>query len=74
MFTEEGAPIVKYYPSNLTLKMHNTKLPMRFFLTTFQKRNKTRKDVCMKVKRKNCKGKTLKKQELSIKVFIFSQN
>lgn len=36
MFTEEGNTI----PSNLTLKIHDTKPPCKLFLAVFQKINK----------------------------------
>lgn len=45
MFTEEDASVVKYCPSNFTLKMHNTKNSCKLFLTTFQKRKKIRKEM-----------------------------
>lgn len=45
MFTEGDTPIVKYYPTNPTLKIHNNKNSSKLFLTTFQKRKKIRKEI-----------------------------
>jgi len=53
MFTEEDAPIVKWCPSNFTLKMHDTKNSCKLFLTVFQKTKKIRK--CTEVKGKDCR-------------------
>lgn len=60
MFTEEGASIVKYYPSKVTLKIRDTKPPCKLFLTTFQKRNKTREDMY------ESKGKKLQGKDTSM--------
>lgn len=60
MFTEEGASIVKYYPSKLTLKIRDTKPPCKLFLTTFQKRSKTMEDMY------ESKGKKLQGEDTSM--------